>query len=590
MKTLESLDIFNTKNIEEIPEYTNNLTIRDYNSLKRATFDIETDGIDPNSSNILLIGLLDINKNEYKYFTNEAGEKEMLLAFNNYLYDNKYDILSGHNVFDFDIPFLINKAKLHNIQWFYFYQGKYETMVSGTSLFGKPISIIPAYCRRYTSIVDTYLLVAILDNVIRSLSSYSLKQSVLELGLRKEMRTELKPNEIIEFWQTNKDKVIEYLKYDLEDTALLLDYLFPSYYYQKEYLSNLSYQDLYLFSTAKKWNYLISKHYKRKPYPDKKVKYEGGLVIVNPGIYLKPAKIDISSLYPHIMLNYRICSRKDKQQMALSILKHITNERIRLKQKAKSGDFQAKLRQGSLKILINSLYGFYGTGGYEFNDMKAAELVCAYGREILKFMLKTIEENRGIVIEADTDGIIFKHDDPKALFNIVQNSLPKGFSIDLEWQAKAIYVPNKKNYVVIFEDGTIDRKGTKFRGREKTWIEKDFPIEYLTLLINNRKEANNFYNRIYTAIKNETIDKSKITATRAIRKNEVSLAHLGKPGEKVSFYIAEKEGPRGGITYYKTLTDPYSIRYYANQLEEIKTEIDMMFEKCNKQILSTIQR
>jgi hypothetical protein len=133
--------------------------------------------------------------------------------------------------------------------------------------------------------------------------------------------------------------------------------------------------------------------------------------------------------------------------------------------------------------------------------------------------------------------------------------------------------------VVIFDNGKITRKGTKFRGREKTWIEKDFPIEYLLYLIENPQKAANFYNRVEQDIKNETIDMKKLTATRTVRKNEVSLKELGNPGEKVSYYVTEETGPRGGVKYIKTLNRKYSINYYVKQIKTVKNEIDYMFEK-----------
>ncbi|QSV52494.1 MAG: hypothetical protein HEP80_05390 [Dolichospermum sp. UKL201] len=54
-----------------------------------------------------------------------------------------------------------------------------------------------------------------------------------------------------------------------------------------------------------------------------------------PGLHKDIAKIDVSSLYPSIMLKYGICSRKDTQRaqrVGLSILDYLTRERLRLKE------------------------------------------------------------------------------------------------------------------------------------------------------------------------------------------------------------------------------------------------------------------
>ena len=51
-----------------------------------------------------------------------------------------------------------------------------------------------------------------------------------------------------------------------------------------------------------------------------------------PGLHKDIAKIDVSSLYPSIMLKYGICSHKDTQRVGLSILDYLTRERLRLKE------------------------------------------------------------------------------------------------------------------------------------------------------------------------------------------------------------------------------------------------------------------
>lgn len=113
-----------------------------------------------------------------------------------------------------------------------------------------------------------------------------------------------------------------------------------------------------------------------KPEADHPVHYGGGNVeCITPGLHRNVAKIDISSLYPSIMLRFGICSRKDPEHQFLGVMQYMTQERLRLKQLAKGGNIQAHHEQNALKILINGSYGFLGTGGYTFNDYEAAAMV-----------------------------------------------------------------------------------------------------------------------------------------------------------------------------------------------------------------------
>jgi DNA polymerase I len=175
------------------------------------------------------------------------------------------------------------------------------------------------------------------------------------------------------------------------------------------------------------------------------LKFEGGLVISVPGLHKHIAKIDVSSLYPSIMLKYGICSRKDTQRVGLSILDYLTRERLRLKELGKAGDLAAKQAEAALKVLINSLFGFYGTSGVGFNDMEAAALVTAYGRRILRFMIDVIEKAGGMQVESDTDGVFFSHTEPLLIFEKLQNALPTGIKIELEkspvFKMDGVYIP-----------------------------------------------------------------------------------------------------------------------------------------------------
>ena len=129
--------------------------------------------------------------------------------------------------------------------------------------------------------------------------------------------------------------------------------------------------------------------------------------------------------------------------MGLSILYYLTRERLRLKELGKAGDLAAKQAEAALKVLINSLFGFYGTSGVGFNDMEAAALVTAYGRRILRFMIDVIEKAGGIQVESDTDGVFFSHTEPLLIFERLQNALPTGIKIELEILAQAMFVPSR---------------------------------------------------------------------------------------------------------------------------------------------------
>jgi hypothetical protein len=163
-------------------------------------------------------------------------------------------------------------------------------------------------------------------------------------------------------------------------------------------------QELFLRSTGKLVCYILIheaiKQGEPITAPQEKRKYEGALTYAKAGVYYYIINTDVASLYPNIMLKEEGCSRP----IAKAKLEELTDLRLHYKRLAEEGDAEANALQNALKILINSFYGFYGTGGLPFNDMQIASNITAKGRELLSKMMERASV-RGTVILADTDGV-----------------------------------------------------------------------------------------------------------------------------------------------------------------------------------------
>ncbi len=565
VKHENQIDIFNTKPLDDIPDFKPLVNLKPYNDVTKIYFDIETTGLDPDKNQIIMIGVKD-DKGNYTIF--DGKERDIIIEFFAHIIKEQPYILTGHNVFKFDIPFINKRAGKYKIKSI-FKLSKKDKFISGTSFNGSAIITDIYSCNiKNVNIIDSWILLARYDFGARKLKSYNLKNAIIQLGLRDERRLELTNDEIQSCYQTKDfETIIEYLKYDLDDTEMLINLLIPLYYYQLELFKDMNLQDLTLMGQASKWNMIISQFYDGYyPGADEKTKYEGGLVIANNGLYLNCAKLDIESLYPNIMLNYRIYTRKDKKQFSLSILKYLTQERLKFKKLAKSGDKEADYKQQAIKILINSLYGFLGTSGVRFNDMQSAALITAYGRAILRFMINEIEKAGGVVCEADTDGVIYSAKDNKKIFEIIKSKLPEGINIDFEFEAKAVLVLGKKNYIVLKDNDELIIKG-KLTNRDRTKLEKEFYPNFLKNYLQSSEKAEEYYNILSNEIRNKKINKELLIYERVIRKGEKKLveASIGKVGERVKYYIGEDNKPvKSGY---------YSINYYLNEINKMKKEI-----------------
>jgi DNA polymerase, archaea type len=522
-----------------IPQWNPTAALMPYESLSKIYIDIETTGLDPTIDRVLMVGLL--LDGETTIIT-DPDERTLLDKTIAYLNCHKPNCLIGHNLINFDLPFLIERARLR-VMPHPFRKGGKPTKITASSANGKPIEFTPIYWNG-VNILDTYQQIAIWDKQAAKLDRYDLKSSVIALGLRDDRRLELSVNEMRSCWDSGDTETIEqYLKFDLDDTQLLAEFLLPVVYYQLAYVPDLTFQQIAIASPALKAQKIHQQLLPgAEPKSDEPMKFEGGKVeLMSPGLHHQVAKIDVSSLYPSIMIGYGICSRKDTENRFLGAMAYMVGERLRLKALAKSGDKSASFQEKSLKILINGSFGFMGTNFYTFNDYGAAALVTAYGRKILDLMVDVVTNHGGTVIEIDTDGVLFSHPDPGRVKLAVSQSLPTGIAIELELSGCGLYAPKAKNYVIVHPNGKTTVKGL-FRKRSRYPLENRFPIEFLKLyFLSSPAAAEEYYQQTRSLLIDRRIDVEDLTISRRIGATEKNLVELGigLPGDRVSYWFTE---------------------------------------------------
>ena len=568
-------------------------TIIEYQDARKLYLDIETDGtLDPKVGKVIAVGLMFDYRNKTKTKiigdcaerTSKADrdEKIILTELIEILNAANFDILIGHNLHNFDFPFLAERCNALNISHRFIKKNK-PTIVTAASFNGKNLEFTEW---RYHGVqtIDTFVQACYADKQLAILPSYRLKDVAIAFGVREERRLELEPEQIAEYWQNNNlEPIIEYLKYDLEDTKGISDRLTPVVWYQKFIVPKLTLQQLSVASPALKWELLLESFYPSsyRPIADEKIKFEGAMVTCNPGLYRSVYKLDVSSMYPSIILNYELASGKDTLKHGLRVLKYLKEHRLKIKKELKStNNLALKPQENALKILINGYYGFFGTGKYAFNDMKIGALVTAYGRQILKLMHDVLIEQNVTVIEQDTDGIICCGGEPQQVFNLVQAALPKGIDIDLDFVNYEIYVPKAKNYLLFKPDGSVKKVGL-FRKRNRIPLFNQFTVEFVKHCLNSTASADEYYQEICARLDNRTIEINLLKVTQRIPKSDKKLtgAGIGKHGDKVTYYWGEqlnfhkKTNKQIKSTRVPVVEGDYFADWYCQELTKLQSQI-----------------
>ena len=118
--------------------------------------------------------------------------------------------------------------------------------------------------------------------------------------------------------------------------------------------------------------------------------YAGGRTdLFTSGVVRHVVKADVASLYPSLMLTYKIGPRSDHLGAFLALLRELTT--LRLAAQGRGAPPPARqprgarheAASGAMKQLINSFYGSLGTSFALFGDLDAAGEVTRRGREVL---------------------------------------------------------------------------------------------------------------------------------------------------------------------------------------------------------------
>ncbi len=317
----------------------------EFQDLRRAQVDIETLGLDPQApDNQIIIITATLNGREPLIVNaRDQTETEMIEELGLWIQRTDPDVIEGHNIFNFDLPFLAARSASLGIELRWGRNGS-PVRFGSRQRFKAGARSIP-YEAAYVygrHVVDTYQQIQRYD-VAGHLSSYGLKPAIAQLGLERSDRTHVAGEEIRETWRRDPERLLRYALDDVLDTNTLSELALPTEFYQAQLLPS-TLQSVATGGPGEKVNDLMVRAYVREgrsiPVPGRPRGYPGGFTAVRAtGIFGPPVvNADVESLYPSIMLSDSIAPQSDELGVFLPLLRTLTNERFRAKRIAASTD------------------------------------------------------------------------------------------------------------------------------------------------------------------------------------------------------------------------------------------------------------
>nr|MBC8228905.1 ribonuclease H-like domain-containing protein [bacterium] len=397
-----------------------------WEKLHRLQFDLETYSLSPQEGGIFLIAISD-NRGYVRIIDDDSmSEAEMIRELCKIIQERDPDIIENHNIFDFDLPFLERRAKMHKIKLTLGRDGSTIWTQRGTLKVGESTVSFTRYCMRGREVIDTLHAVRRWNAISRELTSEGLKEAAQHFSINSEDREYIDGDKIGEVWKSSrftgsresgdKERVRRYALDDVKEVAGLSDMLMQDKFNLAQIIP-MPYEKVATGGTASALDAIMIRGYLSQehslPKPQERIgTFKGGRTdLFIEGVVQNVLHADVSSMYPTIMLTKKIKPSSDTLDLFLSILGALTTLRLDAKRQLKTIPLstpeyaQMNALQSAMKILINSAYGYLATSFTLFNDPQKAAEVTLTGREILGDMLTAIRELSGDPIEADTDGV-----------------------------------------------------------------------------------------------------------------------------------------------------------------------------------------
>jgi DNA polymerase, archaea type len=481
-----------------------------FKDIHRLAIDIET-GCAPGfefsnpkreEDRILSVALMDNRGYAEVLFGSELGEEEMLRTLGERIADLDPDVLEGHNLFNFDLEYIVARARMHRVKLHWGRDGSQPRV--RTSRFTVAERIID-YTRMDIfgrHIVDTMFLLQYYDVTARELESYGLKSAALHFGLSDKDRTYIDHEKIQWTYENDPEALKRYNLDDVRETLALSELLGYPFFLQTQ-IFPFSYQNIFIRGNATKINALFMREYLRRqasvPKPMVKGDFEGGYTdVFVEGVVNNVVHCDVASLYPSIMLSFNLKPAGDSLNIFLPLLRDLRAFRMEAKRKtyevttSHEREYYQALQQ-TFKILINSFYGYLGTALHNFSDPGLAAEVTRHGRDLIREMLDWLKNEGAAPVEIDTDGIYFvpppgvvTEEQARELVSRLSQTLPEGIEVEMDGRYASMFSYKKKNYALLDEAGNMLVRGSGLRSRGIEKYLRQFLSAMIRLLLEGK--------------------------------------------------------------------------------------------------------
>lgn len=178
---------------------------------------------------------------------------------------------------------------------------------------------------------------------------------------------------------------------------------------------------------------------------------------------------DYNSYYPSIIISYNVAPKHLNNKIFVDMVRYFRDTRVKCKHTKDSEGYVIegvpnKIAAEALKIVINSIYGKFGSETFWLYDRFAQLQVTINGQLMTMTLVEELELNGIHVISANTDGIIIKLPRNKIeVFDEITKRWNETNKMQADSEDYKDYVARDVNdYFAVWENGEFEAKGALY--------------------------------------------------------------------------------------------------------------------------------
>jgi len=427
-----------------------------YDDLRRLQFDLETTGLNDERDRIFMISLRDSSGWTECLDTQTQTEAELLERFVELVHARDPDVLENHNIFAFDLPFLVRRAARLGVRLALGRDGSEPDLETGVFDAGERAEPFLRWRVRGREVIDTQHAVRRYGAAAPDMRRHGLKDAARYFGFAKTDREYVPGAEIWPTYQTDPERVRRYAADDVEEVDGLSRRLLPAAFDLARILPRRYEQVAADTGPDALWEPLLVRAYLHE-----------GSAIGAPAARLQrmpeTARADLrirgvvgnavratfASLLPSVLANEDIRAAHDDLGVLPAILREL-------------------LTVDDASALIHTSHRYLSGHGL-LSDPGAAIDASVRARRFVDVLLEELAARGCTVIESDGAQVLFAtppdwtEASELALGARAREYLPSGVRLEFPGHYEALYARAPHSAVMLGYDGAVTLVGSTFR-------------------------------------------------------------------------------------------------------------------------------